>query len=147
MSVFVAWSGAEEVERWLQRGSASAADQQRARESLERVRTRGYSVALEVPGRRQLGALIADLAEDPHSIELRDQLHATIGELGRSSYQLREIAGRRQSISTITAPIFDRHGDVSVAVSLQVFARALDPAEVATIGDRLLGLTRSVSRR
>ena len=147
VSVFVAWAAEEEVDRWLRRGSLSEDDREKAREILERVRKRGYSVALEVPGRRRLGGLIADLAEDPHSAELQDQLRETIGELGRGSYQLREEDGLKQSVSTITAPVFDRHGEVSVAVSLQVFAEALDPSGVAAIGDRLLELTRSISLR
>lgn len=145
-SVFVAWASEAEVDQWLLRGSTSENEQQRAREILERVRNRGYSVGLEVPGRRRLGGLIAELAEDPHSVELRHQLQRTIGELGRASYQLHEGDGRKQSISTITAPVFGRHGDVDTAVSLQVFARALDPGEVAAIGDRLLDVTRSISR-
>lgn len=146
VSVFAAWASAEEVDQWLLRGSAADDDQERAREILERVRARGYSVALEVPGRRRLGGLIADLAEHPHSESLRRQLHETIGELGRSAYQLRESDGQVQSISTITAPVFDRHGEVCVAVSLQVFARALDSSGVAAIGDRLLDVTRALSR-
>ena len=146
VSVFVAWAPDEEVERWLQRGSASRAVPQRARAILERVRRRGYSVALEVPGRRRVGQLIAELAEHPHSAELRQQLHETIGELGRGAYQLREQEGLEQNISTITAPVFDRHGEVAVAVSLQVFARALDPKGVAAIGERLLDVTRAISR-
>ena len=145
-SVFVAWAPDEEVDQWLLRGSSSDHEQQRAREILERVRNRGYSVALEVPGRRRLGDLISELAENPHSEQLRRQLHKTIGELGRTAYQLHEVDGQKQSISTITAPIFDRHGEVCAAVALQVFARALDPSGVAAIGDRLLDMTRSVSR-
>jgi DNA-binding IclR family transcriptional regulator len=145
-SVFVAWAPEAEVDEWLLRGSTSSHEQERAREILERVRNRGYSVALEVPGRRRLGRLIAELAEDPHSVTLRHQLHETIGELGRASYQLREVDGQKQSISTITAPVFDRHGEVCAAVALQVFARALDPSEVAALGDRLLEMTRSLSR-
>lgn len=146
VSVLVAWSPEEEVERWLQRGSPLAADQQRARDVLERVRNRGYSVALEVPGRRQLGDLVSALAETPHSDVLRRRLHATIGDLGRAPYQLHEVDGREQSISTITAPVFDRHGEVAVAVSLQVFARNLGPSGVAELSDRLLETTRAISR-
>ena len=96
VSVFVAWASDDDVERWLQRGSASEADRARAREILERVRNRGYSVALEVPGRRRVGGLIAELAEHPHSDELRRQLHATIGELGRGSYPASR-GGRRHA--------------------------------------------------
>jgi DNA-binding IclR family transcriptional regulator len=145
-SVFVAWAPEREVREWLLRGSTSKSEQQKSREILERVRNRGYSVALEVPDRRRLGDLIAELAEDPHSETLRRQLQRTIGELGRGSYQLREVPGRSQSISTITAPVFDRHGEVCAAVALQVFARALDPSGVTALGDRLLEMTRSISR-
>ncbi len=146
VSVFAAWGSDATVEQWLQRGSHVVADQARARESLERVRSRGYSVALEVPGRRRLGRLIADLAEAPRSEALREQLHRTIGELGRSPFQLSEGDGQPHAISTITAPVFDRHGEVSVALSLQVFAHSLDPSGVAGMGDQLLEVTRSLSR-
>jgi DNA-binding IclR family transcriptional regulator len=145
VSVFVAWAPEQEVDQWLLRGSTSDPEQQRSRESLERVRNRGYSVALEVPGRRRLGGLIAELAEDPHSKTLRHQLHKTIGELGRTSYQLEEADGQRRRISTITAPVFDRHGEVCVALSLQVFGRALEPSGITAIADRLLETTRSLS--
>lgn len=145
VSVFVAWSEAAEIEAWLLRGSTSDEDQASARKILKRVERRGYSVALEVPERRRLGGLIAELAEDPHSDALRRRMHASIGELGRSPYQLQEVDGQKQSISTITAPVFDRHGDVTLAVSVQVFARDLEPSEVAAIGDRLLETTRAVS--
>ena len=146
VSVFAAWATEPEIEQWLVRGSASDAGHERARESLDRVRARGYSVALEVPSRRRLGGLIADLAEQPHSDALRHQLHETIGELGRAEFQLREGEGAMHSISTITAPVFDRHGDVCVAVSLQVFARSIDTNGIIAIGDRLLDVTRSLSR-
>lgn len=145
VSVFAAWGSDETVERWLQRGSPLPADQARARDTLERVRSRGYSVALEVPGRRRLGGLIADLAEHPHSEALREQLHETIGELGRTPFQLSETDGASHSISTVTAPVFDRHGDVSVAISLQVFAGDLDAEGIAAIGAPLLETTRSLS--
>jgi DNA-binding IclR family transcriptional regulator len=146
VSVFAAWGSEDAVDQWLQRGSTAPDDQARAREILERVRSRGYSVALEVPGRRRLGGLIADLAEAPHSTALREQLHETIGELGRTSFQLSESDGQTHSISTITAPVFDRHGEVAVAVSLQVFAGGLDPSDIAAIAGPLVEMTRSLSR-
>ncbi len=86
VSVFVAWAEEAEVDAWLLRARMPAHEQSQTREILERVRNRGYSVALEVPGRRRLGGLIADLAEDPHSEALRTQLHRTIEELGRAPF-------------------------------------------------------------
>lgn len=77
---------------------------------------------------------------------LREQLHAPLGELGRGSFQRSEADGRTHSISTITAPVFDRHGEVAVAASLQVFAGDLDASGIAAIADPLVEMTRSLSR-
>ena len=64
-SVFFAWASDGEVERWLLRGGAPRREQKRQREILRQVRERGYSVALEVAERRQLGDLLVALAENP----------------------------------------------------------------------------------
>lgn len=145
-SVFVAWAPEAEVQDWLRRGGAPPADRLRQREILELVRERGYSVALEVAGRRKLGSLLGELAEDPHSVELRRELRRTIEQLGRAAYQRRDADGEEQSVSTITAPVFDRHGEVCAGVTVEVFAEAIPSSAVAAIGDRLLEATREISR-
>jgi DNA-binding IclR family transcriptional regulator len=145
-SVFVAWAPEEDVRGWLLRGGAPPADRQRKREILVLVRKRVYSVALEVPGRRKLGSLLGELAEDPHSIELRRELRRAIEQLGRAAYQRSDADGEEQSVSTITAPVFGRHGEVSAAVTDEVFADAIPSSAVVAIGDRLLEATREISR-
>lgn len=145
-SVYVAWAGPEEVEQWLLRGETP----QRARTAqlgmLERVRARGYSVGLEVEGRRQLGALLAELSEDPHSSALRREMRAVIRELGVGGFQLDRPGTPTDRISTITAPVFDAGGTVRLSISLQVFRRDPDGQLVARLGKRLLGATRALTR-
>ena len=145
-AIFVAWAPDEEVEQWLLRGGGAAAERRRQRAVLGLIRERGYSVALEMPGRQKLGSLVSRLADDPHSPDLRRELRETIQELGRRGYPMREGHGGNHNVSTISAPVFGRHGEVSAGVTLEVFADALEPARVEAIGERLLEATRAISR-
>jgi DNA-binding IclR family transcriptional regulator len=145
-SVFVAWAPEGEVERWLVRGGAAPRVQRRQREILRRVRERGFSAALEVPGRRQLGELLAELAEDPRDEALRNEMRAVIRELGRGSYQLGDDGAAPPEISTLTAPVFDRWGRVELALTIQVFEASLPARAIDAIGKRLLRAARAISR-
>ena len=142
-SVFVAWAEQSEIERWLLRGGTSRREQRGQLEILARVRERGFSVALEVAGRRQIG----ELAEDPHSEALRGELRDVIRELGRARYQLGEDDAKSHEISTLTAPIFDRRGRVELALTLQVFERDLSSREIDALGARLVRATRAIAKK
>jgi len=145
-SVFVAWAPADEMERWLLRGGAAARVQRRQREILRRVRERGFSVALEVAGRRQIGELLAELAEDPHSEALREEMRNAIRELGRGSFQLGEDGAAAHEISSLTAPVFDRWGRVELVLTLQLFERGLSPRAIDALGERLVRAARAISK-
>jgi DNA-binding IclR family transcriptional regulator len=144
-SVFVAWAPAEEVELWLLRGGSSLRERRRQREKLELVRDRGFSVALEVAGRRQLGDLLSEMADDPHSETLRIEMRDVIKELGLGKYQLGEGSATSHRISTITAPIFDPLGQVELAITLQVFKQDVSSKSIEALGRRLLRVTRAIS--
>jgi DNA-binding IclR family transcriptional regulator len=144
-SVFLAWASEAEVEQWILRAGTPSGDEARAREILRRVRERGYSVALEVEGRRQLGELLGELADDPRSETLRREMRAVIKELGLGRYQLREEGAATHRISTITAPVFDARGRVALSLTLQVFERGLSSRTIEALGHRLLRATRAVS--
>jgi len=146
-SVFVAWAEQSEIERWLLRGGTSRREQRGQLEILARVRERGFSVALEVAGRRQIGELLGELAEDPHSEALRGELRDVIRELGRARYQLGEDDAKSHEISTLTAPIFDRRGRVELALTLQVFERDLSSREIDALGARLVRATRAIAKK
>jgi DNA-binding IclR family transcriptional regulator len=145
-SVFVAWASEDEIERWLLRGGAPPRMQRRQREILRRVRERGFSVALEVAGRRQIGELLAELAEDPHSDALRGEMREAIRELGRGSFQLGEDGGAAREISSLTAPVFDRWGRVELVLTLQLFERGLSQRAIDALGERLERAARAIAK-
>ncbi len=144
-SAWVAWSSEVEVDRWLLAGGAPRAEERKLREILDIVRERGYSVALEVEERRRIGALLAELAEDPHSKTLRSELFGRIAELGHGPYQLSKGQGSSILISTITAPVIDAKGEVVLSISLQGFKRRTSRRVISEIGEELLALTHSLA--
>ncbi|MAG33981.1 MAG: hypothetical protein CL908_24135 [Deltaproteobacteria bacterium] len=145
-SAWIAWAPKQEVDRWLASGGVTPREERVLRKMLEIVRGRGYSVALEVEGRRRVGALVAALAEDPHSTVLRRELFGQISELGHGPYQLSE--GQRSSvlISSITAPVIGEQGAVVLSITLQGFERRLSQTAIRETGGALLELTQSLAR-
>jgi DNA-binding IclR family transcriptional regulator len=145
-SVYVAWAPPDEVEAWLLRGGAPLRERRRQRDILRRVRSRGYSVALEVAGRRQLGELLGELVEDPRSDALRREMRRVIQELGLGRYQ-RDDDAAPSWISSITAPVFDGQGGVVLSLTLQVIEKRLSSASIEAFGQRLLRATRALVSR
>lgn len=128
-SVFVAWGDAS---AWLA-GAEHPADLAGV---LERVRRRGYSVALEHEARRELGAALDHLADVPGDGATRREVHAHVADLGRLEYQLHDLEpARRYDVSMIAAPVFGPGGDVVLALTLVGFEPGLTAAEVTAFGD------------
>ncbi|MBJ19354.1 MAG: hypothetical protein CL933_08005 [Deltaproteobacteria bacterium] len=145
-SAWVAWASDREVERWLTAGGARRSEQRRLREILDVVRERGYSVALEVDGRRRIGEMLVELAEDPHSEPLRREFFSLIAELGHGPYQLGKGPGGSFLISSITAPVFEADGRVALSITLQGFGLRLSRKGIRDAGAQLLELTESIAR-
>ena len=144
-SAWVAWAPGSEVERWLSAGGAPPREERRLRKILETVRERGYSVAMEVEGRRRIGRLLAEVVEDPHSKTLRREFYGLIAELGHGPFQLAKGAADSTPISSITAPVFDTAGQVALSITLQGFQHSLSSVAIREAGDRLLELTASIA--
>jgi DNA-binding IclR family transcriptional regulator len=145
-SAWIAWSSDREVRRWMTAGNARRSEQRRLREILEVVRERGYSVALEVEGRRRIGEMLTALAEDPHSEPLRRGLYSLIAELGHGPYQLGKGPGRSFLIHSITAPVFQGDGQVALSITVQGFDRRLSRKGVRDTGAQLLEVTESIAQ-
>ena len=142
--VFVAWAPPEEVEAWLLRGGASRKERRQREAHLALVRQRGYSGAVEVEGRRRIGDLLSELADDPHSKSLRDQLRDQIHELGHGEFRLSGTARRSYPIYGITAPVFDERGRVALSITLQGYPRNLSLRALDDYARRLQELTREI---
>lgn len=143
-SVFVAWAPPAQVEAWLLRGGASPRERRQQEKHLEVVRRRGYSVAVEVEGRRRIGDLLSELADNPRSEKLRGEMRDQIHELGQGVFQLPAAKRRAYPIYGITAPVFDARDRVALSITLQGYPRNLSLRALEDYAHRLQRLTRSI---
>ena len=147
-TVFVAWSDADAIDRWLshvgpEQGEASLkqrsgsdleADLDRYRQALTTVRERGYSVALGGEGQQRLVQALQDAGHQPR------------GSRGGEEYALVELAGdSRYRINHIGAPVFDARGQVTLALFLIGFRGQIAAEEVPRYADRLLEAADAVT--
>jgi DNA-binding IclR family transcriptional regulator len=130
-SVFAAWGDAE---RWLARSSEPGP----LREALQRIRTRGYSVALEAAARQRLSHVLNEMAVDPSKGRLHATVDALVAELGTRGYHVIDLEPAVEyDVSMISAPVFDAAGQVVVALTLLGFSKGLTGADVAEHAERL----------
>ena len=135
-TVFVAWSGAEAIDRWLSHvgPGQGEADRTRYREALATVRERGYSVALGGEGQQRLVQALQDAGHEPR------------GSGGGEEYALVELAGtERYRINHIGAPVFGPRGEVALALFLIGFRGQIAAEEVPRYADRLMEAADAVT--
>ena len=138
-TVFVAWSSPEEIDEWLRRLGPSATDAElaRYREAVVTVRTRGFSLGLEVPSARGL--------VDRESGR-RDRRHA-VEELGHGEYVLLELEhSASYRLSHVAAPVFGADGRVVLSLNLMGFRHELGSEKVPDLAARLTEATGRITK-
>jgi DNA-binding IclR family transcriptional regulator len=148
-SIFVAWSDAARVERWLARAqpalTTDEAEQQR--QVLGVVRARGYSIAFESEARRDLGKVLALQIADSAPAATTD-IDDMLTALAHSNYQLTTPDPEKPyDVSMIAAPIFDANREVTAALAVSGFAPARLGTELVRVGEHLLGTARVITKR
>ena len=137
-TVFVAWSGSREIDRWLNRLGPTASDQDldRYRRALDVVRQRGFSVGLggdeqqrmvesmQASGRRR-GPVTP--GEEYALVELVDDSPYTLNHIG--------------------APVFGPDGRVALALFLIGFRGQIAADEVPRYAERLVEEATEVTSR
>lgn len=129
-TVFVAWSGRREIDRWLNRlgPEASVEDLGRYRQALDVVRQRGYSVGLGGDEQQRL-------VEEITSTSGRRRPPSAPGE----EYALVELGGGAPyTLSHIGAPVFGPDGRVALALFLFGFRGQIAADEVPRYAERLV---------
>jgi DNA-binding IclR family transcriptional regulator len=122
-TVFVAWSGQAEIERYLARvGPSNELD--KYRRAVDVVRTRGYSVARASDGHE---AAISGLPLAESVRGLPQAEYSVLDIDAESAYRLRHIA----------APVFGAWGEVVIALFLIGFQNEVPAREVPEIAARL----------
>ncbi|MER7176560.1 IclR family transcriptional regulator [Streptomyces mesophilus] len=117
--VFLAWSGAGsgEIRRWLDRTSVGAPLTGHLDTAMAVVRERGWSANRDTLARRALGEALAQLADAPRSEELRSLVAELVVSLGDDYELLTVEPGERYRLTTLSAPVFDQHGAVALALT------------------------------
>lgn len=144
-SVFLAWAPATRVDEWLDRiPTASAADRELHQKSLAAVRTRGYSVGMELEIRNQLGRALVGLTDQPRSADLRAEIDDLLTRLGQEDYSFNNRAlstndaqqpnEERYPVSFVAAPVFGATGEVVLALSAIGYVEPLTAMEINHIG-------------
>ena len=136
-TVFKAWAGRDEIERWLDlMGRTATTDEiDRYRAGLEAARDRGYVVGLEADPRATLGRALAQLAGDERAARVRDVVESLVDELGHDEYVLVDLRPTdTYYVNHVVAPVFGPDGDVVLALSLFGFRGRLTGRQVVQYG-------------
>lgn len=137
-TVFVAWSGSREIDRWLNRLGPTASDDdlERYRRALDVVRQRGFSVGL---GGDEQQRMVESMQATGRR---RDPV--TPGE----EYALVELADDSPyTLNHIGAPVFGPDGRVALALFLIGFRGQIAAHEVPRYAERLVAEATEVTSR
>ena len=150
---YVAWADDDEVERWLAHAPPSAEVRDHYRQVLKVARQRRFSVDLATaPEARVHAALtrlerIKDDAGPEPQTRLRAVLEDLAGELA-AEHEFLPVTlhrSRRYRVSSISAPVFDSDGAVTLLLALRGFGDPLSGTEVHAVGERLLRATDTIT--
>jgi DNA-binding IclR family transcriptional regulator len=145
-TVFVAWSGPEEIDRWLASVGPSVprGKLERYREGVREVRARGYSIGL---ARGEYRRLVEALRRADHEATERPTLEEGVKGLRTDEYALIEL-DRAESyrLNHIGAPVFGPGGEVTLALFLIGFQDQIPAEQVPKYADRLLEACAKVTR-
>lgn len=140
-TVFMAWSTAPEIDRWLRRLGPDAGedDLARYRAAVDAVRRRGYAISLEADARVLLERALREGGDRP--------VGEIVAELRTQEYLLLELeAAHAYRLSVIAAPVFGPDGDVALALSLFDLPPELTADEVPDLAARLCDAAATVTK-
>jgi DNA-binding IclR family transcriptional regulator len=137
-TVFVAWSGAREIDAWLNRLGPDASDDDldRYRQALEVVRQRGFSVGLGGDEQQRLVESLSSPSGRQRPPAARGEEYALV-ELGDSA---------PHTINHIGAPVFGPDGKVALALFLIGFRGQIRADEVPRYAERLVEEAMTVTQ-
>ncbi|RII19422.1 IclR helix-turn-helix domain protein [Streptomyces sp. YIM 130001] len=115
--VFLAWSGPGEIRRWLDRIGPGMRLPAHLDTAMSAVRGRGWSANRDTPGRTALGEALVRLSDLPQDARLRRRVADLVTALGDDYEVLRVEPAERYRLTTLSAPVFDQHGNVALALT------------------------------
>jgi flavin reductase (DIM6/NTAB) family NADH-FMN oxidoreductase RutF/DNA-binding IclR family transcriptional regulator len=148
-ALFVAWSGADAVTKWLRNldPHMSTEDARRYTEMVAVVRRRGWSLALS--GRPQIAfeLALAQLSVRAPTDGQQQAVREAALRVGHSSHEPAHLdAETPYRVRNISAPVFDDRGDVVLMLTLIGLPKVLKLIDIERHRDRLLAATDHVTR-
>ncbi|MFR9750903.1 helix-turn-helix domain-containing protein [Nocardia sp. 004] len=145
---YVAWSSADAQHEWLQAiGTPSRQFQQRMTAVLTEIRHRGFIVERLTPQYVRVYTALRALSADGEVDEITTQLARAYAELSVIDVLEDELAdGSAYSIATISAPIHNPDGTVTMTVMATVFA-TLDGPAIRMLGEQVRRTAQNIEQR
>jgi DNA-binding IclR family transcriptional regulator len=144
---FAAWDTDAEQRAWILRGApTNSALARRLEAVLAHTRERGFDVDCTTPALAHAAHVVETLPSDglpAHVREITDQLLAEFTTIGFLSDD--HTARQAQPVATITAPVFDHHGRVTMIVAVHPL-QDLTRKRIDAIGRRMVHVTTNLHR-
>ncbi|MDG4862826.1 hypothetical protein P8605_32280, partial [Streptomyces sp. T-3] len=105
------------------------------------VRRRGWSANRDTPARTALGEALARLADSPRDPRFRGRVAELVASLGEDYELLAVEPGGRYRLATLSAPVFDQHGTVALALTATGLPE-LGGARLVGLAEQLVAVAR-----
>ncbi|MBI3217472.1 MAG: helix-turn-helix domain-containing protein [Mycobacterium sp.] len=135
---YVAWAGAETQKVWLEAvGQPSQALRRRMTAVFKEIRTRGFAVERLTPEYLRVYTALRALTGDGEVDAITAQLARAFADLTVIDVLPDELGHEaRHSVATISAPIADSGGTVTMSVTAAVFT-TVDSAHIRSLGEQV----------
>jgi len=146
-TIFLAWAPDAVIEAWLDRArpSLSIDERQAQHRALQAVRARGYAVGLESTKRRDLTRFVAEMADSARDVS--EALEQLVAELAHTRYHLDELdSGDTYDVGLVAGAIFDAHGRVCAALTVNGLRPGMSGADVDQIGQLVLAEVTRITK-
>jgi len=141
---FAAWEDAAGRAAWVTRSiPGDDALVQRLDAMLDHSRAVGYDLDWSSPALARLAALAGSLRGDDESPAIKRVIADLLVEIAVA--HVAEDHGSARAVTTVAAPIFDRHGRVVLNLNVHP-GRPLTPRQIDALGKRLTRAARAISQ-
>jgi flavin reductase (DIM6/NTAB) family NADH-FMN oxidoreductase RutF/DNA-binding IclR family transcriptional regulator len=145
-SVFVAWENPPVAGRWLS-GSSFAGQPERLAEVLDRVRDRGWSVALGHAAYDQLESAIGETTRRGGHPEVERSVNSVMAALSWECFDADIEPDRDYDLRLMAAPVFDAAGRAALGIGLRGFRGPVSGREILAIADALVREAATMTAR
>jgi flavin reductase (DIM6/NTAB) family NADH-FMN oxidoreductase RutF len=148
-ALHVAWAPDETFETWMQAATSPPTTQDRARyaEALDRVRRRGWSLALTTPVHPEVERTMATLSNGGHEDAATGLLLRRLMEQVGEHYEPADLRpGRSYRVRSIGAPVFGPDGTAEMGLKLFGLPDVLAYEEIKRLSERLVAGADAMTR-